>query len=137
MEVLDPAKLLQCLPSSSKPLPSQSKREVIDAYLMLKRSTEEILLLHAEMKNITQYYSNLKATIEECVELFSQRDDDFGRGAVSLLQSMKVAVEGALNECTRSFSIVSPVNASMDSDTDSASDTDSNTDSDTDAEYAY
>ncbi len=77
------------------------------------------------MKNTTQYYSSVKSAIEESMEQFSQEEDDFGRGAISLLHAMKAIVESTVNECIRSFpndtSLVtaSSVNSDTDSDTDS------------------
>jgi hypothetical protein len=42
---------------------SGKKREAMDAYLLIMRSSEEIALLEKEMENIVDYYENRDTTI--------------------------------------------------------------------------
>lgn len=66
---------------------SGKKREMIDSYLLLCRSKEEIVLLQKEAKNMAAYYSGVKQTVED--EITKQASSDlFGRGAVALLHKL-------------------------------------------------
>lgn len=52
-EALDPSTYSTIL---STPHFSESKQQLIEAFLMMKRSTEEIIILRTEMKNTAHYY---------------------------------------------------------------------------------
>jgi len=91
-ETLDPSLLAAVLKPNSS-LPFVSKRKLIDAYIMMKRSSEEISMLDTEMENTTQYYLDRKNTLQKLIDSFSQRGDAFGRGAVALLQDVYLKVD--------------------------------------------
>lgn len=94
-EALDPLKLTCELHSNL----SISKQQIVDAYLMMKRSTEEMEMLQNEMRNTTKHYTGLKLAVQEAICTFSERDDLFGRGAVSLLHNMITALNKRIEEC--------------------------------------
>jgi len=71
LEALDPSLLAAVLKPNSS-LPFVSKRKLIDAYIMMKRSSEEISMLDTEMENTTQYYLDRKNTLQKLIESFSQ-----------------------------------------------------------------
>ena len=103
-EALDPSLLAAVLKPNSS-LPFDSKRELIDAYIMMKRSSEEISMLDTEMENTTQYYLDRKNTLQKLLESFSQRGDAFGRGAVALLQDVYLKVDRKITERTELFAV--------------------------------
>ena len=123
-EALDPNVLASVLrPQSS--LPSKSKRELMDSYIMVKRSTEEVTMLETDMRNTIQYYFNQRATIEDLLKLF-KGNVQLERGSISLLKNMYACVDRKLTGCTQLFENCTPV-----------ADPDDDTDSDTNSELEY
>ena len=124
-EALDPSVLNTTLhPTSS--LPSESQQELIDAKIMVKRSSEEISMLDIEMKNIIQYYVDRKNTLQEIIQSLSQREDAF-RGTVALLQTVNIQVDNQINKCFKLFDCRWPgpfVTDHSESDSESDSDLD-------------
>ena len=100
-EAHDPSLLAEVLEPNFS-LPFDSKRELIDVYIMMKLSSEEI---STEMENTTQYYLDRKNTLQKLLESFSQRGDAFGRGAVALLQDVYLKVDRKITECTELFAV--------------------------------
>lgn len=102
-EALDPFALSTVLHSKSSIC--KSKRELIDSYIMVKRSSEDILMLDIEMKNTIQYYENRKKTLLQLIASLSLREDPFGKGAVALLRKLCIEVDKQISECSELFAI--------------------------------
>ena len=64
------------------------KRQILDAYLEVCRSIEEISMLKEEAKNLVVYYEERKKLLEVKIASLSDRIDSFSRGAVSLLNRL-------------------------------------------------
>jgi len=99
-EALDPSLLAAVLKPNSS-LPFDSKRELIDAYILMKQSSEEISMLDTEMENTLL----TERTLQKLIESFSQSGDAFGRGAVALLQDVYLKVDRKITECTELFAV--------------------------------
>ncbi len=133
IEALDPSSFSTVL--LTQPLYSESKQELIEAYLVMRRSTEEISMLKMDMKNTLRYYEDKKETLLQLIESMAQRDDTHARGTVALLRHMLIDIDNTYKECSELFSntgtdYVHPTIIDCDSDN---SDTDnSDTDSDVD-----
>ena len=69
----------------SSTLAHGQKREVIDAYLALCRSTEELEMLHEEARNLTTHYEEQNKAVVAKREEFSKSVDPLSRGAGALL----------------------------------------------------
>ena len=65
-EALDPVALSQTMYSESL-RPSKSRQEIIDAYLMIKRTTEKISMLRNDIFNTMKYYDDLKNAVEKAL----------------------------------------------------------------------
>ena len=61
------------------------KREIIDAYHRLCRSTEEIDMLKEEVLNIVKYYEDRRSGILAEISYQSQDNHPFSRGIVAML----------------------------------------------------
>ena len=85
-DALNPDKVgsrLQALGTST--IANGEKRELIDNYLLLYRSSEEIKLLREEAQNIVAYYKNRKVVVEEEIAKLSAADlSPVNKGAVAL-----------------------------------------------------
>ena len=74
----------------------ENKREIIQAYLSLSRSIEEMELLLSDAKNVVDYYSNLRSkTITEMERLELENNS---RGAKALLHAHFQTVEELLQQ---------------------------------------
>lgn len=85
-EALDPEQVrtrLQAMGTCTA-IATGEKREVIDSYLLLCRSREEIQLLKHEVHNLVSYYENAKKVLEDETRRRSTDTASFNRGAVSL-----------------------------------------------------
>lgn len=75
-------------------IPWKIKEEIAQAYLLIKRSTEELLLLEADMKATLHYWLNRSITISKRLdELTSISEDPCVRGGRSLLERLKLEAE--------------------------------------------
>ena len=126
-EALDPETLSKAM--YSKLYPSESRQEIIDAYLMIKRTTEEVSMLHADISNTLKYYGHMSAAVEKALSKFSLQDC-FSRGAVSLLKSRKGEIDKMKEDLDRTNTLFQAMNELnqqnqyLDSDTEYESDTD-------------
>ena len=55
----------------------EERREIVQAYLMLVRSTEEIELLMNDAKNVVTHYSDLRARIGQEMQSLELANDSF------------------------------------------------------------
>ena len=112
-EAFDTEKLLMVLPGRHRMSSSESRRQTIDAYIMLSRTNEEVTLLQSEIENFSLYYTAIRSVVTRLVADYSKDQTDFSRGAVSLLHNMLFKVENTLKNCC------SPLDTDFDSDSDS------------------
>ena len=99
-EALDPATLklqLQSLGMQTADL-LENKREIIQAYLSLSRSIEEMELLLSDAKNVVDYYSNLRSKTITEMERLELENKSGSRGAKALLHAHFQTVEELLQQ---------------------------------------
>lgn len=101
-QAFDPNQLY-CLTRSNSFL-SKDKEDIINAYLKIKRSCEEICLLKTEMKNVLEYYSIKLQRLQDLIKDYRLHDSAFGRGAVSQLKALSNEVNLQLMKCSKLFS---------------------------------
>lgn len=104
------------------------RQELINAYIMLKRSSEEIQMLKSDMTHTVQYYENRKAVIMNAITSIGQ-EHAYDRGARALLLSFQQATDLQVDKCKQLFSacLHQTQESFVDEDSDSAdsySDTD-------------
>ena len=83
-DVLDSSKLAYVLNPKLSAY-SAEKKELIDAYLLLKRSIEEKELIQSEMKNVILYYEYRVKILLQAMSHLSQSNIDYKRGGCALL----------------------------------------------------
>ena len=105
-EALDPSILSSTFSFSIPGQPFTDRHDVIDAYIMMKRSSEEISLLDNEMKNTISHYSERERTILSHIELLHHSTDAYSRGAKALLYNLLLQVRKHLEECNTMFSVI-------------------------------
>lgn len=105
-EALEPSNLSK-LTDSEPSVCSQSntlKRELINSLIMVRRASEELVMLKSEMNNTILHYKNTRATL---VRVIGNRETEcataLDRGAVSLLKNMCNSVERELNVLNELF----------------------------------
>lgn len=87
---------------------SGKKREIIDAYLMLCRSKEDMCMLKEEAENIVLYYEHRKKCIVLTLqELQSTTADCFSRGATVLLYRLLHVANTLLEQASETVRIIS------------------------------
>ena len=108
-EALDPTTLTTSMETNT----SHSKREIIDAFLRLKRAEEEICMLTVEMKHTINYYEHEVECVQKCIQDYSlQESDAFSRGAVTLLHGLLVKLQVHLHESLNLYSSIDKSTAS-------------------------
>lgn len=65
----------------------EERQEVIQAYLTLTRSMEEMELLKEDIKNVISYYEQVKATVLHEIECLAKKFDSLSRGTKALLHN--------------------------------------------------
>ena len=133
-EALDPVALSQTMYSESLH-PSKSRQEITDAYLMIKRTTEEISMLRNDIFHTIKYYDDLKNAVEKALLPLSVEQDCFSRGAVSLLKSKKEQIQRMKEELDRMNSSFQAIHGSENFDISSISSFQLDQDLDSDTEY--
>ena len=110
---------------------------VIDAYVMLCQSVEELEIIKEESRNIILYYKNQRDTILSLLGSLSNTLDSYSRGAKALLMKMKASVMDKLQQANDTDKLLYSSDV-CDPDEDNFgedSDTDSNSDSSSDSDY--
>ena len=82
-EAYDPCALRLRLQSSDARL--RERQEIMQAYLTLSRSIEEMELLKEDIKNVVSYYQKVKSVVLEEIENLSTKSDAVSRGDKALL----------------------------------------------------
>ena len=93
---------------SSGQVPLAIQRDVIGAYLLQKRCTEELMLLQNEMQNVVDYYNQMECDIKSAIFniQFSEQESQFSRGCVSLLKNLQLQVSRLHLEAISSYSTI-------------------------------
>ena len=108
-----------------------SKQELVHAYIMVKRSGEEIHMLEGEMENTLHYYEKRKDAIVVTLEYLQTQEQAFDRGAHALLHTLLEDTRQQLDKCRLLFSASSKeLSLPCVSDEDSMSSADSEEDMD-------
>lgn len=74
------------------------RRAIIDAYLTLCRSKEEISMLTEEARNVTVYYEEQKKAVLKELDCLSGKVDSYSRGATSLLHQLLAKISKQLEQ---------------------------------------
>ena len=99
------------------------RREIIDAYLALCRSNEEIAMLEQDARNCVAFYEHKKQVITCALECQSVGSDLFSRGATALLTHLMHQTSQLLNDSIRTADIISHQQTLEDESWDTASST--------------
>ena len=76
------------------PIPSDAKHEIVQYYLEMKRSEEELNLIKDEILNITHYYDNrIQITDSAISAIESKSPTSFNRGSIALLTKLRWSFE--------------------------------------------
>ena len=132
-DVVDSSKLAQIVnPNSSY---SIDKQELIEAYLLLIRSGEEIHMLECDMKNVISHYENRVNMLTVAMASPSEVTRKCESGARALFQNLLQEANQQLHKCRQLFSSClhqdqSPQLNDSDSDLSSEAYTDSDSESD-------
>ena len=125
--------------TTSRGVPWNTKRDVIQAFLLKKRSEEELQLLEDAMQNVLEYWSNRIAAITGEIERLQENDNSqFNVGAINSLRHLLWEAELQLSKAVASFrNIVDhPVSIDVaDACSQSDSDSDNSTNSESEDEY--
>ena len=110
-EALDPEVLsskLHADTTSSKP-----HQDILEAYLQMKRSNEDIVLLESEMANTIHFYAEQRKVLLMLIDQMKQaqisESNPFSRGAIALLHSLFRRIDKLHQEC-RLFPISATIN---------------------------
>ena len=98
------------------------QKDIMNAYIIMKRTEEELSLLHQEMQNVLLYCVHRKECVVHEIESISKKDDQYHRGLVSLLQNLLWRDEVYHTRATAAFAKLDLDNSSIDtvfSDSDS------------------
>lgn len=127
-DITDTSKLAQILhPSVSY---SVDKQELIEAYLLSKRSAEELRLLELDMTNVIQYH---KRRVEVLATAVCNPSDISEIGALSVLHNHLQEAKHQLQKCKELFTSCSnspQLHSVYESDSDISSESDSDSDND-------
>lgn len=101
-DALDPSAIehrLQTLGIWFQTVASGEKREVMDAYLMLCRSNEDLSMLKEEAQNTVTYYEERKYSLLKAIEHLSSNIDTYSRGITAILHQMLAVSCVKLKQC--------------------------------------
>ena len=98
--------------SASMSVSTTARRDIIEAFLLLKRCEKELTLLKSDMSNVVSYWkSRENHTKNSLKKLTDEADQDllYNSGCICLLKKHILEVQLILTKCISSFSsIVSP-----------------------------
>ncbi len=95
---------LNGLGTSCSTVASGSKREIIDAFLIMQRSQEELVMLQQESQNVVLYYQQRQGHINAKLYALSLFDDKFSRGTIAMLKTLLGNTTNYLKEEEQLFS---------------------------------
>lgn len=106
-EALDSSTIGQKLRSQCCTVASGKDRQIIDAYLLFCRSTEEVTMIREESSCVVSYYEKKRQAIRRLIEELSQSDSvPYIRGAIAMLHQLLTVVTGQLELSHRTAKIV-------------------------------
>ena len=115
---------------------SIDRQELIDAYLLVKRSHEEKELLQSEMKNVISYYEYRVQTLAQAMSSLSQSNLEYKRGGCALLAHLHKNAAQCLLESRHLLSYASVTKAeSLHFVDEECYDSDSSCSSDSDTDF--
>ena len=85
---------------------SGRRREIMDAYLALCRSKEDIRMLKEEAENVVAYYEEKRKIITKEMEYLSVNTDPFSRGAVAMLHLLLAKNAKLLEQSYQTLSVM-------------------------------
>ena len=131
-DILDSSTLARLLQPKLCAL-TPDKQELINTYIMLKRTSEEICMLESEMANVTQYFEDRRDTIESTL-MAIKPECAYTRGARALLLNLLQVTRLQVDKCRRLFSVCLHQlhSASLPEDDRDTEDSDSSSDDDDD-----
>ena len=115
-----------CPFTDTSKLPWNKQKDIISAYLLVKRSEEELVLLQTEMQNVLAYCTQCKEKISQQINNTRAKEDQYSRGMTALLSRLfsdvdiyhaKVKATFATMDCLSTETVVC-----SDNDTDSSDD---------------
>ena len=90
------------------------KEEIAQAYLVTKRSNEELRILEVEMTAVIQYWFNqVMVIVGRLNELIFDCEDSYTRGAISLFKRLKLEAELHHQKAVTMFSKVINVSSNI------------------------
>ena len=102
-EALDPTILSSKLGVHTDTTLSKPHQDIIEAYLQMKRSNEEIVLLEKEMANTIQFYAEQRKSLLTLIDQMKQaqtpESNSFSRGAIALLHALFQRSDKLYQEC--------------------------------------
>ena len=123
--------------SISTRVSTTTRRDIIEAFLLLKRCKKELILLKSDMSNVISYWELRERNIKASLELFRDEaglDVLYHRGCVCMLKKQLLDIQLTLAQCTSSFSgVLSPMVDCPDHDFDLESDSSDCSDSSDDS----
>ena len=130
-DAVDSVRLAKVLTSRSS-FYSEKKEELIEAYLFLCRSGEEIHMLKCDMQNAIHYYENKVNVLETAIKGPLDIPEECKSGACALLSDLLQDTQRELAKLRKLFCEEELYPQSMESDSDFSSDNDTDYDSDDD-----
>lgn len=101
---LDPAAIaVEC---ESRSDISTKKHEAVEAFLMMRRSEEEVALLQDEAKNLVRFYIDKKDVIMRELQVRSLESDKYNVGAKSILHQLLINVNHLLEQGQKASTII-------------------------------
>ena len=107
--------------NSEDEVPWDTKQSIIQAYLLMKRSKEELKLLRGDMQNIIAYWSNRIVSISVTIEQLHKLSDKFSIGAISSLKQLLWEATLQHSRAADTFGYMKEGTSSFDYDSDSDS----------------
>ena len=104
-ETLNPSTIAKRLRNQCFVVASGEERQLIDAFVLLRRSTEEVCMIKEESRCVVTYYQERKQAILRVLEEFSGTQS-YGRGAKAMLHQLLSRVAEQLELAHKTAEIV-------------------------------
>ena len=121
-------------PYTSSSVPFTVKKNIIEAYLLMKRSKEEQQLLIIEMKTALEFWSGRVESLRERISTANSTNDLYSRGAAAIIQQHLWITDLTRSRAEAAFQSIFD---QLSQHTLTESDESSDTDSDNNSEDAY
>ncbi len=124
----------------STSISTTTKRDIIEAFLLLKRCKKELTLLKTDMSNVISYWELRANTAKVSLKTLSDeagQDVLYNRGCVCILKKKLLEIETILTQCVSSFSGTGIISSDRpDLDLPVAFDTESDSDSSDSSDFS-